>query len=219
MGILCRQGLAAFSSREENALFLKDPSILKGHDTCILSNCILWQTFCSRQENNRNLHEYAMKISNDTLRVLQDAELKKSSGTQAQPGDFSELLSKQLESGRTAQAAEGNASVHGFGRAYPLNSVVENVAARPLGAVGEAAAQMDGMFNSLESYAQQIAGGGQEGLKQAYGLLQDVNGQIAGFKQAYPNAKEDMPEIASLLNDLDVLATTETFKFNRGDYL
>ena len=78
---------------------------------------------------------------------------------------------------------------------------------------------MDGMFATIEQYAGQLAQGATPDLKSAYGLLRDLDGQIDGFKSRYPTAGQDMPELAAMLNELDVLAATEKFKLNRGDYL
>ena len=165
------------------------------------------------QENN------AMKITNEQLRIMQDNELRKAQQQGKPSGEFGELLALQMEKG---QAQE---SVSPLGSS-PLSSQVivplseEGAAASGgVSSSGDAASKMDGMFTSFERYAEQLAQGNTGNLREAYNLLQDVSGQIAGFKAEYPNAGEEMPEMAAMLNELDVLTTTETFKFNRGDYL
>jgi hypothetical protein len=40
---------------------------------------------------------------------------------------------------------------------------------------------------------------------------------ISGFKERFPG--ESAGTARELIDELDVLAVTETFKFNRGDYL
>ncbi|MDL2216562.1 hypothetical protein LJB81_02370, partial [Desulfovibrio sp. OttesenSCG-928-M14] len=61
-------------------------------------------------------------------------------------------------------------------------------------------------------------GSGNQDLRQAYGLLQSMGQQVTDFKARFPNAAQEQPELAAMLNEVDVLFTTETFKFNRGDY-
>lgn len=159
-----------------------------------------------------------MKITNETLRVLQDAEQNKVK-PQAGASDFSDILNKHIEGGQNAGAVMGDTPVHGLEHQFPLSALNQNSPVSVPGMGYQAAQQMDNMFSGLEQYAQQMANGGQEGLKNAYSTLQGVSGQVAQFKNQYPNAGAEMPQMAALLNEVDVLATTETFKFNRGDYL
>ena len=55
-------------------------------------------------------------------------------------------------------------------------------------------------------------------LRQAYALLQGIDGQVASLKENTAGLRGQNPGLDTLVNNLEVLATTEKFKFNRGDY-
>jgi hypothetical protein len=158
-----------------------------------------------------------MKISSEQLRIMQESELQKT-GQGKLGGDFGDIFARQLEQGQSATSATG-ASLMSVQSAVQLPRVEDAAVIRGMLSSSEAATRMDGMFTSFERYAEQIGRGETGSLREALSLLQDVSGQVAGFKAEFPNAEKDMPELAALLNELDVLMTTETFKFNRGDYL
>lgn len=61
--------------------------------------------------------------------------------------------------------------------------------------------------------------GDQGSLKQAYELLQGIDGQVAALKDSTTTLRGQSSGFDSLLNELEVLTTTEKIKFNRGDYL
>ncbi len=158
-----------------------------------------------------------MKISNEQLRAIQEQSVQR---PKVQQGDFTDLLARHLDADAQlpAAAAEGS-SVPVGGIAVPVGGMLEDSATTTvLPLYEEAATHMEGMFDTFDRYSRQLAGNDPGSLKEAYSLLRDMNGQIAEFKERYPEAASQQPELASMLNELDVLATTETFKFNRGDY-
>ncbi len=161
-----------------------------------------------------------MKISNEQLRALQDAEARRVK-TNKNTGEFGALFTRQLDA-EQPQGAAGleNAAAPAPGlRSMSLSGLLEDSASdSALTTVEEAAGQMENMFSTFESYADELALDDKANLRQAYGLLEKMNGQIAEFKSRFPNAGNEQPELATMLNELDVLVTTETFKFNRGDY-
>jgi len=162
-----------------------------------------------------------MKISNEQIRAIQEKEASRTKRPQ-ELGDFDELLARQLDNGQqqvSATASEPvSASVKGT-VSLPFADGVEGSSGSVPFFSEEAAALMEGMFNTFERYADQIAGNEKGDLRDAYSLLENMGGQIADFKARFPNAGAEQPELAAMINELDVLATTETFKFNRGDYL
>ena len=161
-----------------------------------------------------------MKITSEQLRALQEREAKRTKGPQSGDG-FTEVLTRQLdESGQSAPVMPENAPVVTQGLAtISLSGTTEKTGSSAASHSEEAANQMDGMVTTFEQYASQMARNEGADLREAYSLLENMSGQIAGFKSRFPNAGEEMPELAAMLNEIDVLATTETFKFNRGDYL
>lgn len=161
-----------------------------------------------------------MKITSEQLRALQELEAKRTALPKT-GGDFSELLTRQLEqNGQSAPVMPEKAPAPTQGLAtISLSGMAQSAESSAPIHSEEAANQMDGMVTTFERYANQMARNENADLREAYALLESMNGQIAGFKSQFPNAGEEMPELAAMLNELDVLATTETFKFNRGDYL
>ncbi|MDR0339504.1 MAG: hypothetical protein LBH65_04430 [Desulfovibrio sp.] len=160
-----------------------------------------------------------MKISNEQIRALQEQDLLRAKTDKA-GGDFSELFTRQLgESGAGAASAPSGLSAPALLNApMPRNGLLEDSATPLPSLFEEAAGQMEGMFATLERYAGQIAGVGDD-LREAFSSLEDMSAQIADFKERYPGMGTEQPALAAMLNEIDVLATTERFKFNRGDYL
>lgn len=162
-----------------------------------------------------------MKISNEQLRAIQEQEAQRPNvQRRGQQEDFTELLARHIEAGtQLPSAVQGKASAPTGAVSQPVTGILEDSATTVSPLYEEAATVMEGMFDTLDSYSRQLAGNEPGNLKEAYSLLQNMSGQIADFKQRFPQAAADQPVLAAMVNELDVLATTETFKFNRGDYL
>lgn len=172
-----------------------------------------------------------MKIRNEQLRALQEAEARRAPKTGK---EFTELFSRELN----ATAAENTTEAHGVSPQPGLqgtsltmlpnpalkelqDSLASSTDRQPLDAatLTEAAEQMEDLLASLEDYASQLANEEKADLRQAYSLLEGVSNRIDNFKTRFSGLDEQHAGFAALFNELDVLATTETFKFNRGDYL
>jgi len=80
-----------------------------------------------------------------------------------------------------------------------------------------AAVTIDGLFSDMEKYANEL--GDRGNLRNAYALLEQVGSRVTETKGEFPDMENQSPELAAMLNELDVLATVERFKLNRGDYL
>lgn len=162
-----------------------------------------------------------MKISTEQLRAVQEREAQRPKVRKgAQEGDFTDLLTRHLEAdAQIPEAVQKTVTAPTGVVSTPAADISDDSAPIVPPLFDEAATAMEGMFDSLDSYAQQLAGHEPGSLKEAYALLQSVNGRIADFKQDFPNAASEQPELASLINEIEVLATTEAFKFNRGDYM
>lgn len=162
-----------------------------------------------------------MKISSEQLRILQEQEALRGKSAKAGAGaGFSDVLTRQLDSaGAGGPAPAGPLATMGPVAAPLSLSGVQNGQVQAEPAFQEAAQRLEGMFSAMENYAAQIGSGNDTDLRGAYALLEDMSGQVANFKSRFPNAASEQPALAALLNEVDVLATTETFKFNRGDYL
>lgn len=78
--------------------------------------------------------------------------------------------------------------------------------------------QMDGALSTFDSYAQTLSGQGAG--KNAWELLGSLDGQVAALRGNLSKLSPvAAPGLEGMVNELEVLAVTEKFKFNRGDYI
>lgn len=171
-----------------------------------------------------------MKIRNDQLQPLQESEVQRGKAQKGAKG-FDDLFSRQLEA-NPAQAASGTAISSGLSGAAGSLSIhnpallemqaalaPESLQSAGLGIVQDAANDMEGMLSTLDSYANELARDNKADMRGAYSMLESVSNKVNELKTRYPDMEKEQPELASLVKELDVLAMTETYKFNRGDYL
>lgn len=168
-----------------------------------------------------------MKIQTDQLTALRQAA-EQSKGTQESSDAFAALLAKEVGDDQTAQTSE---TAQTTGLSVPPLSGLATVDMSGLQEAETDAASgqfteeertvmknMDTLLTKWESYADKLASGtGGDSLKQAYGVLQNIE---TGVKQL----KDDLPSdakggLGSLVNELEVMTVTEKIKFNRGDYM
>lgn len=74
-------------------------------------------------------------------------------------------------------------------------------------------------LDGLDKYASGLRDASPDGLRNAWNALESLDGAIAGLRQDMGKLSKPNAEMESMLNELEVLAVTEKFKFNRGDYL
>ncbi len=173
-----------------------------------------------------------MKINNEQLEALLRQQ-EQSSGTVRKPGGqgagFEAALAEQLGLGGVgaSSTAEGTPSIGSMQTAQA--SMISQML---LGATGEADEtnptedvlkdafnQASGTLDMWDSYVSTLGSAGNNGsLRQAYALLQGIDGQVASLKENTAGLRGQNPGLDTLVNNLEVLATTEKFKFNRGDY-
>ncbi len=173
-----------------------------------------------------------MKIKNEQLEALLRQQ-EQSSGTIRKSGGqssgFEAALAEQLGlvDGGASSTAEGTLSVGGM-----QASQASMISQMLLGATGqtdeanptedvlqEAFTQASGTLDMWDSYVSTLGDAGKNGsLRQAYALLQGIDGQVASLKENTAGLRGQNPGLDTLVNNLEVLATTEKFKFNRGDY-
>jgi hypothetical protein len=80
--------------------------------------------------------------------------------------------------------------------------------------------QASGLLDSMSAYVNALSAGRSEGdLKAIYPLLEGLERQMGVLKQGAAPLEAKHAGLASLINELEVLTTTEKFKFNRGDYI
>ncbi|MDR2055803.1 MAG: hypothetical protein LBQ10_08055 [Desulfovibrio sp.] len=83
--------------------------------------------------------------------------------------------------------------------------------------LNEAFNQVAGTLDVLDKYS--ISLGSARPLREAYSLLDDVDGRVAGLEKGADTLRAQYPALDSLLNELKIISVTEKIKFNRGDYL
>lgn len=162
-----------------------------------------------------------MKIRNEQINALQESEARRKS--QAPAEGFAALLGDELGKASATPPAKAD-RITQPGQTFSAEAAAAGLdAAQASSALSETAAlaadQVENLFSSLESYGNALAGGNEDSLKEAYGLLEQTAGQLNAFRAAFPDLGTQQPELAGMVNELEVLTTAEMFKFNRGDYL
>jgi hypothetical protein len=160
-----------------------------------------------------------MKIQTDQLTPTQDAG--KVQKVQSVPAsNFGDFLAREVDSSQQAAPAASLPPLQG------VSSLAQTVAAQAVSATtgvssGSQAVMdnVDSILNQWEKYSGQLAQGGTTQLRQAYGTLEDIQAGVKKLKEENPDLDGQSPQLSSLVNELDVMTTTEQIKFNRGDYL
>jgi hypothetical protein len=176
-----------------------------------------------------------MKISTEQLRILQENELKRGM-RQEKPVAFDAVLNKELGEALPAQSGAMSETPSGVTRLLApsaetalgigadalsgalLDAGVETGAAKR-DIFAEEIRMFEGMLGSFEDYADQLALEDRADLRNAFSSLQNIRKQLEDFKTRFASSATGPGTAAELLNEMDVLATTEIIKFNRGDYI
>ncbi len=77
--------------------------------------------------------------------------------------------------------------------------------------------QASELLDSWDTYANALSSGND--LKSVYPMLEGLEKRIQSLRQGSAPLAGKHAGLDSLINELEVLASTEKFKFNRGDYL
>ncbi len=160
-----------------------------------------------------------MKISNEQIVALQETIARRKE--KAATGDFENLLQQTISTRQvqgvaplsgvqnlqsTAQALQGAEQLLG----------AENQTAKTDGGFG---LELENILGSLEAYSRNLGKAEKADLRLAHAQLETMSKGLEALKESFPEMHEQNPELAGLFTELEVLATTERFKFNRGDYL
>lgn len=167
-----------------------------------------------------------MKINNqhlEALRQVQEQSQKTGAAKSSGVEDFAKTLAQELG------AAEGAGNVAGAARQVSSGELAAGLGINlPSAAAGvdadaadaaEAMAQLSGLLDGFDAYAQVLGNGGEQNLKAAYTALEQLSGTVGALKGSLSDTAAKYPGLNDVLNELEVLAHTEQFKFNRGDYL
>lgn len=159
-----------------------------------------------------------MKIQTDQIAPLQQTGTVQAKSAPAT--NFGEILAKEVDSGQQTAKSAGLPPLGGT--AGLAQAVAVQAAGQVTGASSERQAVMDNVdsiLNQWEKYSGQLADGSSSQLRQAYGTLETIQANVQKLKDENPGLENNSPQLSSLVNELDVMTTTEKIKFNRGDYL
>jgi hypothetical protein len=152
----------------------------------------------------------AMKITPDQLAALQ---LQQKNAARNTPGEgFAQALAQELES-QSPGASSATAPAVG-----PVVRLDQALQAAMLQKPTEQTVmdKMNALLSKWEDYSQ-IIGSEDGNLRDGYTLLADIRQNIQDVKGDLQ--KTPVQGLAAMVEELDILTTTEEFKFNRGDYL
>ncbi len=163
-----------------------------------------------------------MKIQTDQLNALNQTTATDKTKSVDESNPFGDILAREIGATASQTAAysvppltgglTGTSGLFGAGEVESAGNLSEKERA-----VME---NVDVLLNQWENYADSLASGGTgAGLKQAYGVLEDIESGVKKIKDDLPAAGGSNPDIASLVNELEVMTVTEKIKFNRGDYI
>lgn len=153
-----------------------------------------------------------MKITSDQLAALQ---LQQKNKARSATGDgFANALAEELDSVSAAQTGASATPV------APMMRLDQTLQAAMLNQTTEQTVmdKMDTLLSKWENYSQ-IIGAADGNLREGYSLLADIRQDIRAVKSDLAQNPDQVEGLESMVEELDILATTEEFKFNRGDYL
>lgn len=158
-----------------------------------------------------------MKIHPDQIEGVRQSQQQQQADKAKQPTTaFGDVLGQEVARTGEASNASGVMPLAPLGNVNPLLNVqaVQQIQSEES---GQAVAKVEAVLDQVETYSarlQSVAPDG-TGLREAHSALRDMQEQVDGLK----SVAEAQPGLQGIVNELDVLARTEQFKFNRGDYL
>ncbi len=163
-----------------------------------------------------------MKVRTDVMTPLEQQELERARKCD-ETGKFDEMLAQEVQKATPQQqgSAEAVSSLSEVAAAGQLQAVQTTAPVENLSATERTVMEnIDSLLSKWENYAQTLSmPEADEGLRQAYGVLEKIHDQVLQLKAAAPNLESRSPSLKSMVDELEILTVTEQFKFNRGDYL
>jgi hypothetical protein len=157
-----------------------------------------------------------MKIHPDQIKALNKEQAKTEQQKPAE-GKFGDVLAQEVQKDQaTGETAKS-------GGVKPLQApfragMVEPVGAEHIPRGREIMQNLDNLLAEWEDYAGKLSGASEAGLKDAYGVLEGISSGVKELKDKTPDLGERHPGLKSMIDELEILATTERIKFVRGDY-
>lgn len=155
-----------------------------------------------------------MKISSDHLDQLSIIRQRSQSTANNEDQGFSKLLEdgKDKDGAKAASTAEASALLQ---NSSPLVGMI--LAGQKIGRAPDPAKQLEKAFDQIESYAAAL-GDGNKSLKEIAPLADGLKEAAAQLDELSRRLSEGDP-LKGLAGEAAVLATVESMKFSRGDYV
>jgi hypothetical protein len=155
-----------------------------------------------------------MKIRPDQIEGVQPEQSQRKDKAKQPEQAFGDLLNQEVARGDAPAAMQG---------ATPPPIVNPLVAAGAVANVSDVTAervsgQVESILDKWDNYAETLSGT-DAGLKSAYGTLDDIASEVAAIRSEQPELGQSHPGLNAIVDELETLAATEQFKFNRGDYV
>ncbi len=163
-----------------------------------------------------------MKIHPDQLEgVRPDQTTRTDRGVQTGAA-FGDILNQEVaqSNAQTAKASAVLPPPGGLGALGSLLGVQSVEATTPVTKAENAIMDtVASVLDKWDQYARDLQGAsGEANLKQAYGVLDDIDGTVQQLKGDHPDLAEKHPALQGMVSELEAMTVTERIKFNRGDY-
>ncbi len=162
----------------------------------------------------------------EALLLQQELLAKKTSAMKNGAGSgFAEAFAEQAALGGAVGSMQQGTSAVGVQTNVVQQMLVQNaasVAATDTVDSTEAVLnQASDALNVLGSYAETLRKPeGERSLRDAYSLLENAESHVSSLKSdSHKETLAKNPELANLVNELEIMSVTEKIKFNRGDYI
>ena len=158
-----------------------------------------------------------MKIHPDQIDSVRQEQQKQVNKAKQPTQAFGDLLNREVEGGAKADKTARPASVPPLPGLQGIDPMLQIEAAsgveKPGAADTQAAERMESLLDQWDAYAASLESS--PNLRESHSTLEKIAGGIAQLKEEMPAD----PTLRSMVDDLEAMAYTERFKFNRGDYV
>ncbi len=162
----------------------------------------------------------------EALLSQQELQTQKTAATKnGSLAGFAETFAEQAALGGADAQRQQGASTVGVQTSVVQQMLVQNAekfaASDTAGSTESVLSKASGTLDMWESYADTLRKPTGEGnLREAYSLLEGIESQVSALKSdAHKQTLAQNPELANLVNELEIMSVTEKIKFNRGDYI
>ncbi|PIE68923.1 MAG: hypothetical protein CSA21_05160 [Deltaproteobacteria bacterium] len=155
-----------------------------------------------------------MKIQTEHLQLLAREQARQR--PESQGVGFDDLLARQMQEGASQAASPASPQVKAGGM-LGLNPLLATQQVNPSDDQQAIMNSMDALLDQMDQYAATL-GTSDVSLRHAYAKLQGIGQQMDQLRKTMQTQDNASPELNALCTEMDILATTETFKLNRGDY-